>query len=86
MSNAWLAGRVGVRFSRSDITVLGNVERASSITSIKVCASSPWRQRIVSLSSSPEEIASIREGSSCRANARLIRRSQAGALELRKKG
>jgi hypothetical protein len=61
------------------------VRRASSITSTKVCASSSRRERITSPASLLEKMVSIREGSSCRANARLIKRPQAGALKLRKK-
>ena len=40
----------------------------------------------MSPSSLLEDIAWIREGSSCRANARLIRRPQAAVVELRKEG
>jgi len=54
-------------------------ERASSITSMNVCASSAGRQRIVSPSFLLEKIVSIKEGSSFRAKARLIKRSEAGA-------
>ena len=39
----------------------------------------------MSLSSLLEKIASTREGSSCRANARLIKRPQAGLLKSRNK-
>ena len=59
-------------------------ERASSTTSIKVCASAPRRPRTMSRSSLLEKIASIREGSSPGAKARPIKRLQAGVLELRK--
>ena len=60
-------------------------ERTSSITSIKVWASSPCRLRTMSSSSLLEKIASIREGSSYRANDRLIKRLQTEVLKLRKK-
>ena len=60
------------------------MERASSITSTKVCASSSRRERIVSPASLLEKMVSIREGSSCGVNARLIKRSQAVAVKLRK--
>lgn len=53
------------------------------MTSTNICASSPGRQRIASPSPLPEKITSIKEGSSCGAKARLIKRPQAGVLKLR---
>ena len=53
--------------------------RASFITSTNVCASSPISERIVSPASLLEKMASTRDGSSCGANARLIKRPQAGS-------
>jgi len=67
----------------SDQRVRANVEHTSSITSIKVCASSPRKRRVVS--PPPAKTASIREGNSCGANSRPINRLQAKVLELRKR-
>ena len=60
-------------------------KNTSSITSINVWASSPWRPPTTSSSFLLEKIASIRKGSSYMANARSIKRLQAEVLKLRKK-
>ena len=52
---------------------------------MKFCASSPRRQRITSPSSLLEVITSMREGNSRGVKVCLIKRPQAGVLELRKK-
>ena len=62
--------------------MISKVERASSITLISVCASAAGRQLILSPSSLFESIASTMDGSSCGANMRLIKRSQATVSQL----
>ena len=57
------------------------MERASFITSMRICASPPERQRTVSPSPLLERMASIREGSSHGMNSPLIRRLQAVVLK-----
>ena len=61
------------------------MERASSMASIRTCASSTWRRWIISSSSLLERIASIREGSSWITNVRLIKCPHAKVLRFRKK-
>ena len=68
------------RFPSVDVAREENLGHASSITSISFCASSAVGQRMDPVPSSFERISSIREESSCGANARPVKRLQAVVL------
>ena len=68
-------------FQSKDSRQRAGMERASFITSMKICASSPGRQRRVPPSSLLERMALIREGSSRGVNLLLIRHLQAEVLK-----